>query len=110
MFPIRPKHFIFCFTGTFLGKKPNASVEGGGAKKLRQFFVKKIKFVEIMGTILWIKYLKRGEKNECPGAWETEDHFLALFMDEQTLQYLKDHKAQFGHKMEKNLKYPKQCK
>ena len=32
-----------------------------------------------MGMILWIKILKQGWKNECAGAWESEDQlFVAL--------------------------------
>ena len=49
---------------------------GGGGENniLRQI---KKKFDENMGTILWIKYLVRGRKNECAGACETEDHLFA---------------------------------
>jgi len=50
----------------------------GGVKKFLRQIKKTTKFDEIMGMILWIKILKRGWKNECTGAWETEDLFLAL--------------------------------
>ena len=69
---VRPKKLIFCFSGTF--EKMNAR------ESEKFFFVRfkknKIELDRNMTTLHWIKILKWGWKNKCPGAWESKDqHF-----------------------------------
>ena len=73
---LRQKELIFCFSGTFLEKKP---CEGNDIFWHLIFF-NKIKFDGNNGHDSLNKNFEAGMKNECASAWETEDlFFLALY-------------------------------
>jgi len=57
-------------------EKTNAS----GAKIIfftSDYLKTKVNLTKIWAKFFWYKFFKRGWKNECPGAWETEDQIFS---------------------------------
>ena len=71
------------------------------------FFLTKLSLTEIMGTILWIKILNRGWKNECVSAWETDLFFLALYNHTRAWHPCQFFKVKLCMVFTKTLEWPK---